>query len=106
MFLEHLDEMRVAKPGHCLDRAELDTLRSAGGAKVATKLRKALRRKCFECAELSGHNPDQRIHSLHRRKCPQRVVAAETRAQRIELVKNELEPQLARLMHDDEEKLV
>jgi hypothetical protein len=55
---------------------------------------------------LSRHNAHKRIDPLHRRYCTESIAFFETRCERVELVQNELEPELACLMHDDEQELI
>lgn len=61
-----------------------------------------LRRQCLQRSELRGYDPNKCVDSLYRRDCTKGVVLLEARDERAELVENELEPQLARLMYDNE----
>lgn len=103
---QDLKEMLIAEAGHRLDRAELLRLRSTGCAEVATELRETLRRQRFESSQLSSDNADESIDALHRGNRAESVAFTQTRNQSAQLVENQLEPQLARLMNDDEQKLI
>jgi len=98
--------MLIAHAGLCLDRAELRTLRSARRAEVSAKLCEALWREGLQCGELPGDNVNEGVHSAHGCESAERVVCLHQANERVELVKNELEPQLARLVDDDEKELV
>jgi hypothetical protein len=98
--------MRIAQARHGLDRAELCALRAARRAKVSAELREALRRQRLERRELAGHDPDERIDALDRCRRRERLPIMHRIDQRIELVEDDLEPQLARLVDDDEQQLV
>ena len=81
-------------------------MRSARCPEVSAKLREPLRRKSFERIELSSDNVHQCIHAFYRANGPKRVAFFEPSDECTELVKNQLEPELARLMNDDEQQLV
>src|SRR5207253_2602400 len=65
-----------------------------------------LRRKRLERRKLSGDYMDKGVHSPNRSQCTKRVPGFEKRNESLELVQNQFEPELARLMHDDEQQLV
>src|SRR5688572_4814689 len=101
-----LHEVVVAHPRHCLDGAELRALRPARGAEVSTELRESLGWERLERRELGGDDMNERVDTLDGGQSAERIVGFEQGDERGQLVKNQLEPQLARLVHDDEEKLV
>ena len=103
---EHLHEVRLAQPGRGLDRAELHALRSARPSEVAPELREVLRRERLEGGELRRHDSHERVDASHAEERELRFLLLERVDQSVELVEDLLEPQLARLMHDDEEQLV
>lgn len=106
VLLENLHEMRIAKARHCLDCAELHALRPARCAEVAAELGETLGRKGFERVELRSDDSDERVYPLYGAEGTKRIRFLELCMKCFELVQNELEPQLTRLMNDDEEKLV
>ena len=103
---DHLHEVRLAQPGCGLDRPELDALRSAGAAEVATELGEVLRGKRLERGELRRDDPHERVDASHAEERELGLALLERVDQAVELVQDLLEPQLARLMHDDEQQLV
>src|SRR5258708_6638595 len=98
--------MRVAQSRHSLDRAELYALRSARRPEVSAELREALRRQRVERGELVRHDSDEPVDPLDRLQRLRRVAFGKPRNQRVELVQDDLEPELACLMDDYEEQLV
>jgi CO dehydrogenase/acetyl-CoA synthase gamma subunit (corrinoid Fe-S protein) len=73
---------------------------------VLTEGGEVLRRECLECGELRGYNAHERIDASHTEKRKLGLVRDERLDEQVELVQDLLEPQLARLMHDDEEQLI
>ena len=65
-----------------------------------------LRGHRFECRQLRGHDLHQRIHPLNRQHGVHHLSTFHRVGQVIHLVQDALEPQLAGLVHHDEEKLV
>ena len=106
MLTEDLQKMLIAQSRHRFDRPELLALRAAGSTEVPAELREPLRRKRFQRGELCGHDAHQRIDSLDRPDSTECVALLEARDQPAQLVKNELEPELTRLVDDDEQQLV
>src|SRR2546423_1297545 len=98
--------MLVAHPRHRLDRSELDALRAARGSEVAAELRQSLWREGLQGRPLASDDVNQRVDPSHRCKRAESIPALKQADQPVELVQNELEPELARLMHDDEQELV
>src|SRR5438105_9452908 len=98
--------MLVAHPRHRLDRSELDALRAARGSEVAAELRESLWREGFQCRQLASDDVNQRVDPSHGGERAESVPALKQADQSVELVQHELEPELARLMHDDEQELV
>ena len=106
MLGDRLQKVRVAQTGRRFDGAELRALGSAGAAEIAAKLREALGRQCVERRQLVGDDAHERVEPLchhHRGGHARRL---ERVHERIELVQDHLEPELAGLVHDDEQQLV
>src|SRR5688500_8012979 len=101
-----LHEVVVAHPRRGLDGAELRALRPARGAEVSTVLREALGWARLERRELGGDDMNERVDTLDGGQSAERIVGRDQGDERGQLVKNQLEPQLARLVHADEEQLV
>jgi hypothetical protein len=98
--------MLVAHSGHGLDGPKLLALRAARRPEISAELREALRRQRLEGRQLTGDYPDEGVHSLHRCQRSQRVTGLEQRNESGQLMENQLEPELACLVHDDEQQLV
>ena len=98
--------MSIAQTGRGLDGAELHALRSARRTEIAAELREVLGRYRLQRVELRGHDPHQGVEATHVPECAAGIVAREHGRQLIQLEEDCLEPQLARLMHDDEEKFI
>ena len=73
---------------------------------MTAELGEVLRRQRLERVELRGHDAHQGIEPAHVPECAAAVVAGKGGGQLIELEQDRLEPQLARLVHDDEQQLV
>ena len=65
-----------------------------------------LRRQCLERIQLRRDDAHERVEPTHVPESATGVGALERARQLIELEENRLEPELTRLMHDDEEQLV
>jgi hypothetical protein len=103
---QRLEEMRIPQPRDRLDRAELSALRAARAPEIPAELREALRRQRLQRRQLPRDDADEGVDPLDGADCSERVPAFHCTDQRIELVEDDLEPQLARLMHDDEQQLI
>jgi len=69
-------------------------------------LRETLWRQGFQCGELSRHDANERIHSLHSANCAERIVLFQSRYECPQLMQDQLEPQLTSLMNYDEQQLI
>ncbi|HYN82722.1 MAG TPA: hypothetical protein VES88_14630 [Gemmatimonadaceae bacterium] len=69
-------------------------------------MREALWRQGFERAQLRGDDSNKSVQTLDRRNGAQCVALLQPCNEAAQLVQYELEPQLARLMDDDEQELV
>src|SRR5687767_4239721 len=105
MLFECREKMRLSQPGRGLECPELRTLRATRRAQVGTKLRETMRRKRVERGQLSGDDAHQRVDALQHEHAAQHVTPLKLCDERLELVEQDLEPELARLMHDDEQQL-
>src|SRR4029078_6178645 len=63
-------------------------------------------RQGLQRRELTGDDVDERVDSFHRCQRTQSIARLQQLDESLQLVQDQLEPQLARLMHDDEEELV
>jgi hypothetical protein len=98
--------MGVAQPRRRLDRAKLNALPSARRAEKGAELGKVLRWKRAERRQLLGHDPHQRVDALNPPERLADLACFEGRDEAVHVVQDRLEPQFARLVHDDEQQLV
>src|SRR5579884_1348584 len=106
MLVQGVHEMLVPKARCGLDRAELHALRPARAAEVSAELREVLGRERLERRELRRHDAHERVDALQAPECLAGLTPLERDDEPVEVVPNGLEPQLARLMDDDEQELV
>jgi len=73
---------------------------------IPAELREPLRRKRLQRRELRGDYAHEGVDACHGRQGPARVVFLHGAHEHSQLVQHDLEPQLGRLVHDDEQQLV
>ena len=73
---------------------------------MRAKFREVLRRQQRERRELGRHDAHHAVDALHLPQRQPAVALLEGGRKRVEIAEQHLEPQLARLVHDDEQEFV